>query len=251
MESVAPEMTSSQRADSLVDDERVILRERHRKFAEEHRASAGLTSAMVGALARRIAVAASCLAVGDASAMLRPHAWSRDVHFYQKHGATVKLRGTELLQARARWRLWYRLLTAGHYLRFGDGRPIVPLSPFHVCALAARLYQGASVDACEGNSLPECDQLLGEIVRSILLGVAVAAWGDLCKEGVVACNTESSEDGRPMLGWVAFSAEYTDTGRCYRIERDLSSLLVMVRRFDGSGSRARELAYAYTRTNRS
>ncbi len=225
------------------------------------------TKTLIEALGRRVATMASCLAVGDPTAMLRPEAWQGEEYRYSSNGNSVSLKGDELERARKRWRLWYRFFTAMNHSQVSFTRHTSKLGFAQLC----RFYQDAwlQVERPRRNAwcnrhgaLPErtdlkamkseelrreclrehdrrdqfeasrngdqLPELSPELVTSLLLGLA----------------TSVRNDSPEFLCWSIVHTERAEGRPALRIGSDLRPLLAKLRRWDPSGTKSRKLALA-------
>lgn len=124
-----------QRQDSLSKEPLAV----RQAFAQRHRETSESTRETIEAFGRRIAVAASCLAIGHPTAMLRPEAWNSHELLYERNRVPVKLSRPALEAARARWGLWYRFFTANHLRRQAISRWVKPFGPTQLCTFSEDL----------------------------------------------------------------------------------------------------------------
>lgn len=331
-----------QREDSTSPESRAAVK----AFALRHRETSESTRAMIEAFARRIAVAASCLAVGHPTAMLHPDAWRADEFTFERHREPVKLSGAALENARLRWKMWYRFFTANHFQRSVSALRVHPCGPTQLCDLHETLYSLPWIEgerprrnrwASQYGSLESLEKLedhVREVIESIdrrsakdgwsllseqckdvatgvvnrvelaalierelraehnrrrdfdsyqkelksgsrlpaitpcnaaalLLGVAIGARDDLFRQGIIAPSTSAPanqtdvdtdspreavtdvEPLKPVLCWTTTRVDSEGDQRLTRMGEDLAAVFTAVRRWDGSGARARQLAYRH------
>lgn len=181
-----------------------------KQFALRHRETSEGTQAMIEAFGRRIAVAASCLAVGHPTAMLHPDAWHADEFTFERHHTRVALSGTGLENARRRWRLWYHFLTANHFQRGGLSLRVKPFGPTQLCNfykdLQSRLWVQQELPrrnawAARYGRLPKIEEIPEE-VRKILSEIdqstANEGWRDFSRE---ALDPKTGREVSPLLAW--------------------------------------------------
>lgn len=333
-----------QRGDSVSPESRAAVK----AFALRHRETSESTRAMVEAFARRIAVAASCLAVGHPTAMLHPNAWKADEFTFERHRELVKLSGATLENARSRWRMWYRFFTSNHFQRGSSSRRVKPFGPTQLCnfydemhsqlwteqelprrnawasrfgrmpaaeeihlavrvilrdlstaeakagwcslAEEARDSGTGRIDLVRLSSLIECElhreherrqtferrrwelkrceqgdqlpEVTRDIAAALLLGVAIGVRDDLVRQGIIVPSTPApANEGevesdhseaetdiaslKPVLCWAISRVDSDGDQRLTRMGEDLTAIFTAVRRWDGSGTRARQLAHKY------
>lgn len=236
-------------------------------FASLHKEVSNHTKAIIEALGRRVATMASCLAVGDPAAMLRPEAWQGDGYRYSSNGNSMSLKGDELERARKRWGLWYRFFTAMHHVQPSFTRHVSKLGLPELCRFYSDMWvrverprrnawcnqygtlpERTGVKRVKSEKLRhECarehdrrdsfeacrngdrlPELSSEFVTSLLLGLA----------------TSVRDDSPEFLCWSILHVERTDGRSALRIGSDLRPLLTKLRRWDPSGAKSRKLALA-------
>lgn len=209
-------------------------REQQIAFAHAHREIAERSTLYLEALAGRVAIAASCLAIGCPSALIPHESWLVDAQVLAFGDNTdgVLYEGVRLREAQVRWGEWYRFFTRGsHALRVCARRTERPK------LVAARSF------------LRKWRRLNGQITLShpgelteVLLGIALEAEGYANHASPPFIDEEGAQ---PVLSVGSFvrSANPADPLRAKaRLGTEFLPSLIHLRRWDPTGRRSRAAA---------
>ena len=208
-------------------------REQQIAFAAAHRDIAQRSTLFLEALAGRVAIAASCLAVGCPSALLPPEAWRAGGRAWAFNGKVAKVyEAVPLKEARAEWSRWYRFFTSGDLaLRDCLLRAEIPRLIAGKSSLRAWHSRGGSVTFDDPGQL-----------TAILLGIALEAeayadghselfFGELGAQPVLSAGSFVRTKNRadPLCGHARLGKEFLPS-------------LTRLRRWDPTGRRSRAAA---------
>lgn len=209
-------------------------REQQIAFARSHRDLAERSAHYLEALAGRVAIAASCLAIGCPSALIPHESWSVGGHawVFGDKDEGVLHEGARLREAQVRWGDWYRFFTRGS----------------HDLQACARRMERPKLVATR-SFIRKWRRLNGQISLSdprelteVLLGIALEA-------EAYANNTSplfiDAEGAQPVLSVGSFvrSANPADPlcGKA-RFGAEFLPSLMRLRRWDPTGRRSRAAA---------